>query len=77
MASIVWSDAPDWIDAELIDSFGVYQITDSGILFIGHDSYGKECGSVSAAQTAAQVDWDNRLALLATGRSFPAPEATP
>jgi len=64
MAKIEWIEAPEWLDAEITDAFGLYQITDDGILFIGHDSTGKCHESMDAPKTTAQVDWDNRLTAL-------------
>ncbi|MFN7002209.1 MAG: hypothetical protein ACK4NW_02120 [Roseinatronobacter sp.] len=67
MTDIIWKDAPDWIDADLVDDFGLYEITDEAVLFIGHESTGKAFESIEAAKTAAQVDWDNRVHLILKG----------
>jgi len=59
--SLEWIEAPGHIDGDLIDTLGLYCITDC-VLFCGHDERGKQFDTLDEAKTAAQVDLERRFA---------------
>lgn len=49
------------LDCAIVDSFGLYQITDENVLFIGHDTTGRAFGSAAEAMAAAEADFAGRM----------------
>lgn len=59
---LVWNDDPSSaLDCAWIDVFGLYQITDEDVLFIGHDCIGTAHKTTEAAKAAAQADYEARI----------------
>ena len=59
---LAWSDDPSSaLDCAWIDNFGLYQITDEAVLFVGHDSTGTQYPTIAAAKAAAQADYEDRI----------------
>lgn len=55
-----WRAAPDWIDGDLVDNYGLYCISDC-VLFIGHEETGIVFEGEDEAKAAAQADFDRRI----------------
>lgn len=62
MKPLVWGENADTsLDCAWVDDFGIYQITDEHILFIGHASDGVCFDTLDAAKAAAQADYEARI----------------
>jgi hypothetical protein len=57
------------LDCALVDTFGLYEITEDAVLFSGHCSTGQRHSTIEAAKAAAQVDFTARI--LATIQTAP------
>ena len=59
---LVWSDDPSSaLDCAWIDDFGLYQITDEDVLFVGHNHVGRQYPTIADAKAAAQADYEARI----------------
>lgn len=59
---LAWSDDPSSaLDCAWIDNFGLYQITDEAVLFVGHELTGTQYPTIAAAKAAAQADYEARI----------------